>query len=125
MDDSKQDASLQSDQEQTTEETKVTVTQEDPADRLTPDHPRFKQVLNENRDLKERLDAVESRIQERQEKTGEQELTYEEQSALDRLDQAFRRRGYVTKDDLAVKRQASELEKLSDKYDGSNVRLAR
>lgn len=104
---------------------------EDPSDRLTEDHPRFKDVLQKSKEqeatiqsLTEKLDAIQESITQRQQSTGEEELTDEERSSLEKIDRQLRKKGYVTKTDLEssadADRVANALDKLSDKYDGKD-----
>lgn len=118
------DAPLQSDQEQTTE---------DPSDKLTPEHPRFKAVVAKNHELegtigslKTELAALKESIATRQEASGDTTLSYDEQQALDRIDKGLRARGYVTQEQVAADRKVIETsikyDKLSTKYDGTDGR---
>ena len=121
-DEPKQEAPLQSEEK----EEKV----EDPSDRLTPNHPRFKEVVAEKNQLKEEVAAmrdqlitVQEQISSRQEETGDYLLTDEEKRALDLIDREFKRRGFVTKDELEdvrkVQTRAQQFSDLSKKYDGT------
>lgn len=112
------DAPLQSEQEQV---------KQDPSDRLTPDHPRFKEVLERAKtaegkveDLQNQLNELKDQISTRQESTGDEDLTVEEERALEKIDKQLRSRGYITKDELVVEKRAQEYSRLSDKYSGSN-----
>lgn len=118
--DENQDAPLQSDQNQ-----------EDPSDKLTPDHPRFKQVVEKlhqsektNEDLQQRLADLEERISKRQERTGDDEMDESEKAALDKIERQLKARGYVTQDVLTekqrVERMAYDFDRYSNKYDGAN-----
>ena len=121
MDDPK-DAPLQSDQNKEAE---------DPSDKLTPEHPRFKQVIEklhnaetENADLKTRLDNLESVVSERQVRTGEEGFTEEEQVALIKIENELLKRGFAKKEDVEqttrVNQRAQTLEKLTAKYGGDS-----
>lgn len=117
------DAPLQSDQKE--EEKKV-----DPADNLTPEHPRFKQVIEKNHALegqlstvKQELEDLKAKIAERQDRTGDDELTEDERLAMAKINKQLEGR-YVTKEQLDEERRvttrAAKLERLSGVYDGSN-----
>lgn len=121
------DEQVKDSQEVVTEEQ----TKTDPSEKLTPDHPRFKEVLEQNRllketnkDLEDRIVKIEQQVQQRADATGEFELTEEEKRALDKIDKALRQKGYVTKEEITsqsrIEKQALEFERLSEKYDGSN-----
>ena len=112
------DAPLQSEQEQV---------KKDPSDNLTPDHPRFKEVIAEKNQLKEEVSSLKEQLEElkeqistRQQETGNEDLTVEEERALEKIDKQLRNRGYITKDELVVEKRAQEYSRLSDKYNGSN-----
>lgn len=124
--DDKTDAPLQPDQKEGEGEEK-----KDPADNLTPDHPRFKQVLDQNRefkdtiaDLKDQLADINDKISTRQEETGNEDLTQEERDSLDKIERELQKKGFVRRDELEedqrVERIARDFERLSDKYDGKN-----
>lgn len=108
----------------TEDKTQDTQTTEDASDRLTPDHPRFKAVLDDNRVLKEKIEAIQASISARQAQTGDEELTAEERSSIEKIDREMKKRGYVTQDQLdansEVDRIALTHSRLSDKYNGSN-----
>lgn len=126
MDDNK-DALSQS----TIETPEVVEEKKDASDNLTPDHPRFKQVIEKLHEkdktideLKVELEKIKDQISQRQEDTGEQ-LTQDEVLALDKIDKSLRKeRGYLTRDDLErevrIERNARNLEKLSETYNGTN-----
>lgn len=117
-DESKQDAPLQSDQEQTN--------QEEP--KGPPEgHPRWDEMVREKNelrsqvgDLSKQLEELKEQISARQEDTGVDELTYDEQASLQRISKALREQGFTTKDDLNVTQRALKLDKLSDKWGGKN-----
>lgn len=127
MDENK-DAPLQPDQKDGEgEDTKP----KEPADNLTPDHPRFQQVIKEKNDLKkevedlkEELEEVKESISARQERTGDEELTEEEKESLLKIDKELKKRGYVTKDQLEenqrIDRMANAFAYLSDQHDGTD-----
>lgn len=118
------DAHLQSNEQQT-EKPEVKV---DPSDQLTPEHPRFKEVVAENHELKGKLGELETKMTElqeqitaRQDKTGDEDLTDDEEKALDRIAAGLARKGkIVTPEELRRERQAMQYEKLSERYDGSD-----
>lgn len=130
MDDQNKDSSapLQSDQKGDEGDKNV---DKDPSDNLTPDHPRFKEVYDkmkgfeeQNQSLREELDEVKTQIAERQEETGDDELTDEEVTSLDRIKKALRKDGFITKEefdsDKKVSQRAQTFERLSEKYNGKN-----
>lgn len=141
MDEPTQDADLQSD-EQVNDSGADTITvpdtegnegtdtrdqKEDPSDKLTPDHPRFKDVLNErntfrseNENLRKELEETKNQIVDRQERTGELELTPEEQASLDRIDKGLRARGFVTESELQVQQNTETLRRLGERYTGKD-----
>lgn len=103
----------------------------DPSDKLTEDHPRFKQVLSERNELrqtvselKEQMDKIQSQVAQRQTETGDDTLTSEEEIALARVEKLLAKRGFVKTDQLdrseRETKRALLFEKLSDKYNGSN-----
>lgn len=119
MDENK-DALSQSDQ---TEE-------KEPSDQLTPEHPRFKQVIEKlhERDetidtLRKELDEVKQRIETRQDKTGDNELTDDERQALNKIKLNLKDE-YVRKEDLEEERRINKMsmqfERLTDRFDGKN-----
>lgn len=119
------DAPLQPNQEENKDK-------QDPSDNLTPEHPRFKQVIAENHDLKESVDMFKVELEElktsiakRQEKPGEEEeWTDDERAAYAKITRGLKKDGYITKneydEDQRVNRTAAAYEKLSGKYDGKN-----
>jgi predicted RNase H-like nuclease (RuvC/YqgF family) len=103
----------------------------DPSGKLTPEHPRFKQVLEERNtlresltELKEELASLKESINSRQTREDSDELTPDEISALEKIDRQMKARGYVTKEQLESttrqQKNALELEKLETKFDGQN-----
>jgi len=126
--DDKKDAPSQSDQSQ---DQVQDVKKPDPSDNLTPEHPRFKQVIAENHELKENLQALQNdmdelkqTIQNRQQNTGNEELTTEEQEAMAKIERQMQAKGYVKKEDLEadkrVERRAQQITKLEDQHDGTD-----
>lgn len=116
------DAPLQSDQK---EENK-----QEPSDLLTPEHPRFKKVIEklhtkdeEIATLKQELEAVKTQVSQRQERTGDDDVTEEERAAIDKIGKQLKST-YVTKEELEqerrVNRRAFELDRLGEVYNGSN-----
>ena len=112
-------------------ENKQEEVKKDPSEALTPDHPRFKQVLGENKELKneinelrDQLKSIETSIAARQQETGSTVLTAEEEAQMSQVDKLLKQRGYVKQDDLTaaerVNRRAFQMDKLTDKYNGSN-----
>jgi len=132
MDENKQDADLQSDEQSTDLEVKVEETQdnsqdpdkEDPSDKMTSDHPRFKQVLQEKRDAEDRAAELEQKLADLEEQksthTDNDGLTEEERISLEKIEKNLTARGFVRQDDLRVTKNADNLRKLSEKYDGKN-----
>lgn len=105
--------------------------QEDPSDKLTPDHPRFKEVLSRAKTAEEKQAQLEQELAElkqqvtaRQERTGEDDFTDEEIKALERIEKGLAKRGFVRKDDLQTEsfqiRLERDFDRLNEKYDGSN-----
>ncbi len=100
----------------------------DPSDQLTPEHPRFKEVIAQNHELKDQIGDLQSQLKDvqdsinrRQEETGDDELTAEEEKSLDRIQKGLKTKyNVVTQEDLRVERRARTYDKLSDKYDGEN-----
>lgn len=130
MDDTNK-APLQSEQNN-----EVTVDSVEPSEKLTPEHPRFQQV---NQQKKEALEALEREREEKAELQRQLEelkansqnnseddfASDEERIAADAIERKIlKRKGYVTKEDLAeirrVENRASEYRRLSEKYNGSN-----
>jgi len=99
---------------------------QDPSDKLTPEHPRFKEVIQKNHelaatieDLKGQLEEVKNGIAARQNESGDDDITPEEQAAIDKIAKGLIKRGYVaTPEDLSSDRKARDYERLSNKYDG-------
>jgi hypothetical protein len=123
MDDQEQ-ARLQSEQENDPSLENNEGDSNDPSEKLTPDHPRFKDVIKERNAEREKREAAErerdelrKQIEERQEATGDDDLTEEEQRAVDKLDKVFRKRGYVTQ---SVMNRESTLTKLSQDHNGQD-----
>lgn len=101
--------------------------EEDPSDKLTPDHPRFKDVLTRAKTAEEKAANLELQIAElrekietRQERTGDDELTPEEQASMDKIKRQLTKEGFVTNSDLRVTQNADNLRRLGDKYNGKN-----
>lgn len=121
-----------SDENQTAEEQKLNeVKTEDPSDKLTPDHPRFKDVLaraktaeEKQTQLEQELNDLRLKVEARQEKTGDDDFTDEELKALARIEKGLAMKGFVRKDELESTTFQSKLERqfdrLNEKYDGSN-----
>ncbi len=99
---------------------------EDPSDKLTPDHPRFKDVLTRAKTAEEKADALEARLQELENQktetrtTNEDDLTEEERISLEKIERNLAKRGFVTQESLRVQQSANTLKNLGDKYDGKN-----
>lgn len=126
-----EEAPLQSEQGEVKQEIKT----EDPSDRLTPDHPRFKQVLERAKTAEERTDQLsrelaelKTQINTRRDETNNDELTSDERAAIERIDREFQKRGYVRKDEvndfiareLGTEKRAQEYRRLTERFDGSN-----
>lgn len=106
-------------------------TVQDPSDKLTPEHPRFKDVLQEKNELKqtvgelqEQLQELKAQIAERQVATGDDEPTEDERIAIEKIKRELKKSNFITKgeveDSLRVERRALQHDKLSNKYDGNN-----
>lgn len=112
-------------------------TSNDPSDNLTPEHPRFKEVLTQLRELKtekeswstekqdllDRLDNLEKQSSRGTVKE-EDQLTLEEEAALNKIDKSLRNKGFLTKEQLderdRVFNRKLTLDKLQEKYAGGN-----
>lgn len=108
-----------------------TENKEDPSDKLTPEHPRFKKVIEDlhsakeqNEDLKRQLDELKAKVDQRQEQEHTDTVTDDEQKALDKIDRELKRRGYLTKAEQEehdrIERRASQLTALSSEFNGKN-----
>jgi hypothetical protein len=102
-------------------------TKSDPSDNLTPDHPRFKEVVAEKNELKQTVNQLQSQMEElrqsistRQSREDDDSLTYEEQQALDRIDRGLKAKGYLTEEDLRSRNRAENYKSLTKEYDGKN-----
>lgn len=104
---------------------------QDPSDKMTPDHPRFKEVYNEAKESKAKVTQLETelaelkqKISERQVATGDSEFTEEEEKALERIEKGLAKRGFIKKEELDASsfqlRLEKEFQRLSEKYDGSS-----
>lgn len=127
MDDQTQEGQAPSQQNQGEDQTQKS----DPSDTLTPEHPRFKQVIEKLHEkdqtidqLKAEMEELKSEIKNRQASENTNVVSPEEQAALDKIDREFKKRGYVTKTELEeqtrVEKRASTLTSLSKEYDGKN-----
>lgn len=127
MDDNTQVDNAPSQQNQEGEQGKT----QDPSDKLTPEHPRFKQVIADlhdartaNEDLKKQLEELKTAIETRQGTDPKPDLNAEELAALNKVDAELKRRGYLTKKELEeetrVRERAESLKDLSKEYDGKN-----
>jgi hypothetical protein len=99
----------------------------DPSDNLTPEHPRFKEVVAEKNELKQTVAQLQSEMEEikqsvanRQTREDDDSLTYEEQQALDRIDRGLKAKGYLTQDDLRARSRAAQYKEMEKTYDGKN-----
>lgn len=120
--------------EQKAEEASVVVPEtpvEEASDKLTPDHPRFKQVLDRAKTAEEKAEALERRLSElegqvsqRQQATGDETLTAEEEIALNRVSKLLEKQGFARRADVEanerITKRALQLDKLEGRYDGSN-----
>ena len=134
QDEQKQDADLQSDKQSPDLVVQVPAekhdssqdpNKEDPSDKLTPDHPRFKDVLNEKKEAEERAAKLEEELaelksQKVEAKYNDDDLSPEEEASLAKIQRNLAKRGFVTQGDLTVQRNADTLRKLDEKYDGKN-----
>lgn len=101
---------------------------QEPSDRLTPDHPRFKQVIEKNHLLETQVNELQEQLNElRESRTGKsttEEYSDEEREALDKI----KRAGFMTKEEakalideeVSVERGALALRDLSQRYKGDN-----
>jgi len=101
----------------------------DPSDKMSPDHPRFKEVYNdmktykaeseqlqsELKDLKQEMEEIRSQAQERGQQGGDTEFTQEELQAIEKIDKALKKRGYVTNEQLNEKEAMSPTSSLMRK----------
>lgn len=137
MDQTKKDADLQSDEQNKDLVVEVPADTnpndsnqdqdkgEDPSDKLTPDHPRFKDVLSRAKSAEEKAEQLEEELRELREKReeanlGGDELTPEEQASLEKIEKNLAKRGFIRQDDLRVQRNADALRDLGKVYDGKN-----
>ena len=118
--DEQKDVSLELDTEQTNIETEG---QKDPSDNLTPDHPRFKDVIAKNHDLERVVETMRTEMDELRQsissKQDQGENTDEDERALQIIEKRLSSK-FATKDDLNSDRQAIQFDRLSEKYSGSN-----
>lgn len=114
------DVSLELDTEQTNIET---TEGQDPSDRLTPEHPRFKEVIAKNHELEGTIGNLQSQIEELKSsinnKQDSGEDTDVEEQALRKIERRMEEK-FARKEDLSADRQALQFERLSDKYNGKN-----
>lgn len=109
-------------------EQQINQTAGDPSDRLTPDHPRFKEVIAKNHELEEtikslneKMEALQADITDRQSSSNSDELTVDEEAALERIAAGLARKGkIVTPDQLSSERRAYQYERLSERHNGSD-----
>lgn len=101
--------------------------EEDPSDKLTPDHPRFRDVLQRAKtaeektlQLEQELAELKETVQARQDRTGDEDLTPEEQASMDKIKRQLTKEGFVRQDDLRVQKNAENLRSLGAKYNGKN-----
>lgn len=141
MDDTIKDADLQSDKQTNDleivvneDESQDTASQaqgntEDPSDKLTPEHPRFKEVLNRAKTAEEKAAELEQRLaqleEERDSKSNndysdDEELTEAERVSLEKIQRNLAKRGFVTEDSLRVKERAENLTKLAEVHNGKD-----
>lgn len=117
--DEQKDVSLELDTEQTNIETEG----QDPSDKLTPEHPRFKEVIAQNHELKQNLEEMRTQMEELKSsitvKQDAGEDTDEEELALRKIERRMEEK-FARKEDLSADRQALQFERLSEKYNGQN-----
>lgn len=118
---------LESSQEETQEESSG-----DPSDKMTPDHPRFKQVLERAKraegdvaKLQEQLAELQEKIEARTSKSDSDDLNYEEEQALERIYSALKaKKGIMTAEEFRRNQEAEKretmLNKLEGEYTGKN-----
>jgi len=127
----KEDALLQPDEKGDDTSVENNVSNDDPSDKLTPEHPRFKQVLERAKEaeekaehLEQKMKDLEAKVNERQEETGDRNLTADERAAVDLIEKELRNRKYLTQEDLdkreSINRRESEYVRLKGKHDGSD-----
>lgn len=126
--DDQQDALLQPDQKEGVEKEQT----KDPSDNLTPEHPRFKEVIeklhrkdDEVESLKAELEELKQSVSTRQTEDGTDTLLPDERAAMEKIREQLRRSGeFVTKEELDNERRttqmASEMARLSKEFDGTN-----
>jgi TolA-binding protein len=99
-----------------------------PSDALTPEHPRFKEVIKERNELREQIESLRSEINQIKNNSinnsGESGLSAEEEKAIALLEKELARRGFARIDDVKAnsnaEKRAIKLETLGEKYNGSN-----
>lgn len=120
MDDQNKDALLKSEQDNDSLENKQDQENNtDPSEQLTPDHPRFKQVIEERNELREKLTALEAQVQERQTRTGDDTTTPEEQEAYEKIEKEMKKRGFVSESILNRQNELARLETARNGADGT------
>jgi uncharacterized membrane protein YqiK len=105
---------------------------EDPSDKLTVEHPRFKDVLarakqaeTETQELKAQIAELKAAVDARQTEGGSNyENNPEYIEAVKNLEQSLKKRGFVTQEELnkekRIQRLEQQFETLSSTYDGKN-----
>lgn len=124
------EAPLQSDQVDQADQVKA----EDPSDKMTPDHPRFKQVLERAKQAEDKATYLQQQIEDiRQDirsgrSNDDDDLSSEEKAALERINSNLRKNGFLTKDEaremvtreLNSERRANEYRRLEGNYSGKD-----
>lgn len=109
--------------ESETEQTNSEEVKHDPSDNLTPEHPRFKEVVAEKNELKQTVTDLQTQIDDLKQSistkqdTGEE--TDEEEVALRKIEKRMEGK-FAKVEDVDSERQALTFDRLSDKYNGSN-----
>lgn len=101
----------------------------DPSDKLTPEHPRFKEVLKRAKEAEEKATVMEQKLQEleakinkRQTETGEMDLTADERIAYEKIKVLNKEAGFLTKEEWEsnkrVEQKTAEISRLRGVYNG-------
>lgn len=95
---------------------------EDPSDKLTEDHPRFKNVLQERNQFRTEAEDLRRELEEvrNQTKDNGDELNEEERASLDKIKRELSKEGFVTQSDLRVNQNAQTLRDLNKAHDGKD-----
>jgi TolA-binding protein len=95
----------------------------DPSDNLTPDHPRFREVIAQNHELKGTVEQLQGQVEELrnsiQTKQDAGEDTDEEELALRKIEKRMSTK-FVARDELERDKESTTLSGLEGKFNGSN-----